>query len=197
MIHEFDIVTLKTPIPERQLPAGLEGTVVDAVHSRDGWVTVEFFSDDETVAVLPIEIEKLRPGKKSTAKETEDRPRMAAFILDEGVIHIPAWEWSSDKPLLFGHAVQTKTYPAMELRRNGLERIPTPMFVLSFDNGWSVAVALKITESPRFGVYMATRADASIVLGDIEHIVPDAQVHNVSAEGLTRIVQEVAERHRQ
>jgi hypothetical protein len=195
MIHEFDIVTLNTPIPERHLSAGLEGTVVDAVHSDDGWVTVEFFQGDETVAVLPIAIEKLRLGRKAKSKETGDRPQMAAFILDEGVIHIPAWEWSSDRPYLFGHLVHTKTYPAMELRKNGLARIPTPMFVLSFDNGWSVAVALDIMESPKFGVYLATRADVSIVPGDIEHVPPDTQVRNLSAEGLTSIVQEVAERH--
>lgn len=75
MIHEFDLVTLNTPIPERHLSAGLEGTVVDAVHCDDGWVTVEFFQGDETIAVLPVEIEKLRLASKDKSKETEDRPR--------------------------------------------------------------------------------------------------------------------------
>jgi uncharacterized protein DUF4926 len=193
MIHEFDMVTLKTPIPERHLPAGLEGTVVDAVHSKDGWVTVEFFKGEETIAVLPVEIENLHPGRPGKFKNHEDPPRMAAFILEDDVVHIPAWEWSSDRSRLFEHAVRVRTYPAMELRRDGLERIPTPMFTLTFDNDRSVAVTLKNMDSPRFGVYLATRADASIVAGDIERTVSTAQFHNLSAEGLAKVVREAAE----
>lgn len=81
MIHEFDMVTLNTPIPERHFSTGLKGTVVDAVHSDDGWVTVEFFEGDETVAVLPVAIEKLRLDRKVKPTETEGQSQQIAKSL--------------------------------------------------------------------------------------------------------------------
>lgn len=71
MIAEFDMVALKHPIPDRRLPKGARGTVVDAVHIDDGWVTVEFFHGEETVAVLPVSLDDLQPAKPRETKHSE------------------------------------------------------------------------------------------------------------------------------
>ena len=70
MIHEFDLVTLKRAILDQRLPAGLEGTVVDTMHVADGFVTVEFFDRDETVAVLPVKLDDLQPLEQDEAGVT-------------------------------------------------------------------------------------------------------------------------------
>jgi hypothetical protein len=81
MIAEFDNVTLKKPIPDHGLRRGTRGTVVDALHAGEGWVTVEFFRRGETVAVLPVDIESLtlsEVGRK--AKKTGPYERDPAAI---------------------------------------------------------------------------------------------------------------------
>jgi hypothetical protein len=69
-IDEFDGVALCAPIPAAEiaishLPAdeglipGDTGAVVDAMHRDEGWVTVEFFRDGETVAVTDVPLDHL------------------------------------------------------------------------------------------------------------------------------------------
>lgn len=77
MIREFATVILKSALPDHQLPAGIEGTVVDALHIAEGFVTVEFFDQDETVAVLPVLVHDLESVGQRTPKHahTHVRPR--------------------------------------------------------------------------------------------------------------------------
>jgi hypothetical protein len=70
---ELENVMLKNPIPDHALPKGTTGTVVDALHADQGWVTVEFFRGDDSVAVLPVKIENPAPLKAGDEPKKRDR----------------------------------------------------------------------------------------------------------------------------
>jgi hypothetical protein len=83
MIAEFANVTLKNPLPDHSLPKGAKGTVVDALHADQGWVTVEFFKGDDSVAVLPVKIDNLAPDL-SGAKHKSDANEPSTFAIEKG-----------------------------------------------------------------------------------------------------------------
>ncbi len=59
MIEEFDVVTLKTPLPAYGLVEGDEGTVVEAYRDYDNY-TVEFMRGEKTVAIVSVHGKDLR-----------------------------------------------------------------------------------------------------------------------------------------
>jgi Domain of unknown function (DUF4926) len=67
MINELDTVVLTTDLPEHSLKAGDLGTVV-LVHRHSGY-EVEFMTPDgETVAVVPLSPDQVRPvGRREIA----------------------------------------------------------------------------------------------------------------------------------
>jgi hypothetical protein len=61
MIEELDLAALEIDLPAHGLVAGDIGTVV-MVHGRGAGYEVEFMtSDGETIAVLSLEADKVRP----------------------------------------------------------------------------------------------------------------------------------------
>ena len=201
MIQEFDLVTLKHAIPDKHLSAGLEGTVVDAMHIADGFVTVEFFDRDETVAVVPVKLDYLQTIEQGEPEEANARGTTlstAPFVYNDGVIYVRSWEWNTSQSSLLGHHVRTTVYPVMEIRRQGFARIPTPIFALTFDNGWTVAVAMKDTRSLEGNGFEATRADAFISPYGAWNDLPDTvKISDRSDEDVLQIVRDVAERETQ
>lgn len=83
----------------------------------------------------------------------------------------------------------------MEIRKQQMDRIPTPIFALTFDNGWTVAIAIKATPSPRHNVFEAMHADMFISPYAVWNDLPDTvEISYRSDEDILRIIRDVAER---
>lgn len=109
----------------------------------------------------------------------------AAFVIRDGVLTIPSWEWSSTKPAILGYPVDVLILP----RANVLAHVQ-----FSFENDWAVCLRFPVAH---WVEPVALEADevgsVAIFAHRMDGPLTDSLAH-VSANALLRLIADIASR---
>lgn len=94
--------------------------------------------------------------------------RHEQVIVSNGVLYVPAWEWSSERDTLLGHHVRTQV---KEPQRISETSHTAPEFFVTFANSWVIALGLLFADEPEPNLWVSDFIAATVYVGEGDHVL--------------------------